>query len=481
MQGLQGLRDDLPLQQGRPGLLRDPPLTRGGRHWAVGAGTAGAFLLGAERAHAHGLVQRANLPIPESLFFLAAGVVLVVSFAALGLLWAKPRLEQPAWRPLPGGALLGSKPVEILCGALGVLTLATTIGAGYLGPDDSLSNFAVIFVFITFWVGMAFVSVIFGDVFHALNPWRAIGRVLKLKGVRPYPERLGVWPASVALFAFTWIELVSEWPQHPAQIATATVVYSVVTLVGMAIYGTEAWTRHGEGFSVYFNLLSRISPLEKRGHTVGIRPLLGGLPPMERPRGIVVFVAVMIGTVTYDGLSQGAAWRWVAERLDFLGVHGVATLGLLLAVALVAGFYRLGMTGAHTVPGSPDVTTLARAFIHSLVPIAAVYVAAHYLSFLVIEGQAIRYTASDPFGQGWDVFGWASTGIDYGVLSQNATWYLQVALVVAGHVAALVLAHDRALVLYGQARLAVRSQYWMLGIMVGFTMLALWLLAQAGS
>ena len=32
-----------------------------------------------------------------------------------------------------------------------------------------------------------------------------------------------------------------------------------------------------------------------------------------------------------------------------------------------------------------------------------------------------------------------------------------------GHVAALVLAHDRALVLYGQAQAAVRSQYWMLG------------------
>jgi hypothetical protein len=139
------------------------------------------------------------------------------------------------------------------------------------------------------------------------------------------------------------------------------------------------------------------------------------------------------------------------------------------------------MTGAHSVAPVPDVTALSRAFVHSLVPIAAVYVAAHYLSFLVIEGQAIRYTASDPFGQGWNLFGWADAGIDYGALSQNATWYLQVALVVAGHVAALVLAHDRALVLYGQARVAVRSQYWMLGIMVGFTTLALWLLAQAGS
>jgi hypothetical protein len=51
---------------------------------------------------------------------------------------------------------------------------------------------------------------------------------------------------------------------------------------------------------------------------------------------------------------------------------------------------------------------------------------------------------------------------------------------VIGHAAALALAHDRALVLYGDARRAVASQYWMLGVMIGFTGLALWLLAQAG-
>ena len=52
---------------------------------------------------------------------------------------------------------------------------------------------------------------------------------------------------------------------------------------------------------------------------------------------------------------------------------------------------------------------------------------------------------------------------------------------VAGHVAALMLAHDRALALYENKRQAVRSQYWMLGIMVGFTSLALWLLSSANA
>jgi hypothetical protein len=431
---------------------------------------------------AHGLVQRANLPIPEWLFGWAAAVVLVVSFAALAVLWSEPRLEGDRWRPLPFGRALGSPVLEAILGGLGFFLLVVVIVAGYIGPSDPLSNFTPVFVLIIFWVGLAFTSVLFGDLFRALNPWRAAARAVRLRGRRPYPEQLGRWPAAAGLFIFTWIELASGWGEHPVRLATATLVYSVLTWAGMALYGVEAWTRNGETFSVYFNFLSRLSIFAKRGREVGVRPLLGGLPPLERPPGTVAFVVVMIGTVTFDGLSQGAIWNDIATALfDTLGATLTDTLGLLAGVGLVAGFYLLGMAGAQTVGGGFTTPELARAFIHSLVPIAAVYVAAHYLTFLIFEGQAIRYTASDPFGRGWDLFGWANDGIDYGVLSQNAAWYLQVGLVVAGHVAALTLAHDRALALYRQPRMAVRSQYWMLAIMIGFTSMALWLLAQAGS
>ena len=195
---------------------------------------------------------------------------------------------------------------------------------------------------------------------------------------------------------------------------------------------------------------------------------------------------VMIGTVTFDGLSQGALWNDIAPTLqDAFGGGDAATkladtIGLLASVGIVAGFYALGIEGARTVGGNMSAARLRRVFIHSLVPIACVYVLAHYLTYLVFEGQAIQYLASDPFGQGWDLFGTASAAIDFSLISQNMTWYLQVGFVVLGHVAALVLAHDRALASYGQASEAVRSQYWMLGIMVGFTLLALWLLRQAG-
>jgi hypothetical protein len=439
-------------------------------------------------ADAHGLAQRSNLPIPEWLFGWAATIVLVASFAALAALWPTPRLERPSWRPLPGGlgSALGSTAVEWACRAIGVALLVLVIAAGYAGEATALDNLAPTFILIIFWVGLVFVSALFGDVFRAFSPWRAF----RFRGIREYPSKLGRYPAAVGLFVFTWIELVSGWGDAPSSLTTAAVVYTVYTLAAQFVYGTDDWSRNGETFSVYFGLFARISPLETRERVVGIRPPLGGLPSLEPLPGTVLFVCVMIGTVTFDGLSQGEAWRSVSvDMVDAVNALGIGldaavkvvdTIGLALGVGLVTGFYRLGIDGAHSVGGGLSAQRLRRGFIHTLVPIAMVYVAAHYLTFLLFEGQAIGYLASDPFGRGWDLFGTASASIDFNWLSQNAAWYLQVAFVVCGHVAALALAHDRALVLYGQAKLAVRSQYWMLGVMVGFTTLALWLLAQAG-
>jgi hypothetical protein len=448
-----------------------------------------AFALLPASAEAHGLVQREQLPIPQWLFAWAAAAVLVISFFALAVLWPQPRLERDSWRPLRGGRFLASAPVQNACGAIGVLLLVVTVAAGYVGSGTALDSWAATFILNTFWVGLVFASILFGDLFRAFSPWRALGRLLPSLE-RPYPEKLGRWPAAAALFVFTWIELVSGWGDHPARLVTAALVYTVGTLAAQYVYGVETWSRRGEAFAVYYNLFSRMSIFETRDAVVGVRPPLAGLPRLDPAAGTVAFVTVMIGTVTYDGLSQGSLWKNAsADMVDALdGVFSVltasriaSTIGLLIGVAIVGGFYRLGIEGARSVGGDVTVKRLENGFAHALLPIAAVYVAAHYFTFLLFEGQAIRYLASDPFGQGWDLFGTVTSGIDYSIFPQKDTWYVQVAFVVVGHVAALTLAHDRALTLYGDAKLAVRSQYWMLGIMVGFTSLALWLLAQAGS
>jgi len=134
--------------------------------------------------------------------------------------------------------------------------------------------------------------------------------------------------------------------------------------------------------------------------------------------------------------------------------------------------------GAHA-----DMTTvaLARRFAHSLVPIALAYVMAHYFSLLAFRGQNLFYLVSDPLGQGKDIFGTANTAVDYTVVSASTVWYVQVGALVIGHVAGLVLAHDRALLTFKDLRAATRSQYWMLAVMIAFTSLGLWLLSQANA
>jgi len=440
---------------------------------------------------AHGLVQRANLPIPEWLFGWAAALVLLVSFVALALLWPEPKLTADRWRTLPGalGRAPGSRPVEIACGAIGVVLLGLVVVAGLGGTQSPLDNFAPSFVFIVFWVGLVFASAVLGNVFAGFSPWRALGRatgwaLTRARGGtplrhRPYPDRLGRWPAVAGVFGFTWIELASDWSEDPRMLAVAVLGYTAITLAGQGVFGVETWTRRGEAFAVYFDLFARIAPFERRGGVAGIRPPLAGLPRLDVVPGTVALILVMIGTVTFDGLSQGRLWTDLTGEAALDAPRLVNTIGLLVGVALVSGFYALGVAGARSVGGDLNAAALRRAFVHSLVPIAMVYVAAHYLTFLLFEGQSIAYLASDPLGEGWDLFGTAGAAIDYGALSQNQAWYLQVGFVVLGHVAALVLAHDRALALYPRSRLAVRSQYWMLAVMVGFTTLALWLLAAA--
>lgn len=452
---------------------------------------------------AHGLSGRADLPIPAWLFGWAAAAVLVVSFVALAALWRTPVLEHYRWKPLQPwlSRAATSRITEALCGLLGVLLLALVIVAGFAGVQSPADNIGPTFVYVVFWCGLVLVSILFGNVFRAFNPWIAIGRAAgwtvrslagqRLEGALPYPERLGRWPAAAGLLAFVWLELIAPNGAEPRTLAAATLVYSSVTLLGMALYGVEPWSRRAETFSVYFEAFSRLAVFERRGDEVGTRPPLAGLTRLGPAPGTVAVLAVMIGSITFDGGQETAVWGEVGPELaGFFASLGAgpaladelaAGAGLLIAILLVAGFYLLGAAGATTVGGGYSLRYLAGAFVHSLVPIALVYVAAHYFTFLLFQGQAMWYLVSDPFGEGWDLFGTRDASIDYGLIGATATWYVQVALVVLGHAAGLALAHDRALVLYRDPRAATRSQLWMLAVMVGFTSLALWLLSQANA
>jgi hypothetical protein len=458
---------------------------------------------------AHALVARKDLPVPAWLFAWGASIVLIVSFFALSAGWRKPRFEEERWRPLGAGfsrVLLGM-PVQALCGAIGVLLLGFSIYAGIHGTEAPDRNFALTFIFVTAWLGFPLFSVIFGDVFRPFNPWRAIGRTVggafsKVAGQRPahlaYPEALGRWPAAFGLLAVVWLEVVYGASGgvavglSPDAAGVAALVYSLYTLAMMALFGVEKWCQRGEVFSVYFGMFSQLGTFGVKDGRLGRRLPLSASTHWATVPGSAAVVIASIASTSFDGAQEGAFKGGILQTFEWLAEAGLGltaslrltdTIFMLLCFAGVGLVYLVGVRGMATVRGAPPLKKLRSGFAHTLIPIAFAYLVAHYFSLFVFQEQAqFTYLLSDPLGTATtDLFGTASGGIDFKLLSANAIWYVQVGALVIGHVAGLTLAHDRATAYWGDYRQAARSQYWMLAVMVAFTCFGLYLLSVANA
>ncbi|HVV90155.1 MAG TPA: fenitrothion hydrolase [Solirubrobacterales bacterium] len=459
---------------------------------------------------AHALVAKQDLPIPAWLFAWAASIVLVVSFFALSAAWRKPRFEEERWRPSAAWLteVLRSWPLQVLCGGLAVFLLGVGIYSGIHGTEAPDRNFAITFFFVTAWIGFPFVSALFGNVWPAFNPWRAIARVAGgayriVAGGRPrhlaYPERLGRWPAALGLLAFVWLEVVYGSSGgvavglEPHAAGVAACVYTGYTLAMMVLFGREEWCARGEIFSVYFGMFSRLAPFGVKDGRIGRRrPLAAATHWATSVPGSTAVVIASIASTSFDGAEDGAykaGLEHVGKWIEGAGVGPLATIriadSIFMAgtVAGVAIVYLLGVKGMRSVPGAPAFKELARGFAHSLIPIALAYLVAHYFSLFVYQEQAqFTYLLSDPLGTSTtNLFGTAEYGIDFNALTPNVIWYVQVAALLAGHVLGLTLAHDKALVYWRDYRRASRSQYWMLAVMVAFTCFGLYLLSVGAS
>jgi hypothetical protein len=427
-------------------------------HLAAALGIVGT----ATPALAHGFGQRYDLPLPLPLFLFGAAAVVALSFAVFSLFgFARragslaPRAELTLTPPRRLAAV-----IVLLLRLLGVGVFVLTVLAGLIGDPNPYRNIAPTMVWIVWWVGLIYVSAFIGDVWTLLNPWRtlfdaadrlyryAFGRALSWR--LQYPHWLGAWPACVLLLAFAWIELIDPNAAVPAHLARLAIAYSLITFAGMLVFGRDAWLAHGEVFSVVFSLFARFAPTEIRAEPcrLALRPFGAGIldAPAVAP-STMAFVLLLLSTVLFDGLGATAAWSELEGALrPRLGQASmlIKTAGLV-ALWLVFLAAYLAVCTAMSVLARRSAAEIAQSFVLTLIPIAIGYHVAHYLVFLLIQGQYIIPLASDPFGWGWNLFGTAAYRVDIAAVGARFAWYAALAAIVLGHVMAIYLAHRRAI------------------------------------
>jgi hypothetical protein len=458
-------------------------------------------------AGAHGFGQRYELPVPLSLYLFGAAAVVALSFAVFGLFVRRTHLLRAGNRydliATAAGRALAQPSVLVALKAVALALFLVAVLAGFIGSRNPYRNIAPTLVWIVWWVGLVYVQAFVGDLWSLINPWRTaydaaewlsrrLGWRQRLSLDLPYPEAVGAWPACLLLLVFSWTELVSANAADPTHIARLAIAYSVLTWAGMVAFGRDAWLRHGEVFSLVFGTFARFAPTEARAEARGdgrllLRPFGAGLS--EAPRlstSMTAFVLLLLATVLYDGLIGTGEWGMLEEALRPLlpgdaeaASTAIKTAGLIgIWLVFLAAYFGICALMSRLGGGSPGALEIAQRFALTLVPIAIGYHVAHYLQFLLVQGQYIIPLLSDPFGWGWNLLGTSGYRVDIGLVGARFSWYAAVAAIVMGHVAAVYLAHVKALGLYDAPGAAVRSQVPLTALMVAYTFLGLSIVAQ---
>ena len=462
---------------------------------------------------AHAIDGAVQLPVPLWLYLLGAAVAVAASFVVTVV--ATRSASGPDYATTPVSATL-STVLRILLRVVGVAWWYGAIVVGFVVAD--ISPLPAVLLWIGIWVALPMVAAVAGNPWPSMSPFRTtyaalewIARRLgaeRLDAGLPYPPWLARWPAVALLAVGVWCELILPGSDVATTVAGLLVGYTVLTVVGMALFGPVAWLRHGELFEVLLGWFGRIGPVARRSvdrelcagcaeacnadrcidcpecataaddgeRRAELRTWFVGLTEPAPPGwSDAAFIVLVLAGVTYDGLSETAFGGALLEALltPLLGALGptsaafllaeTATLAVVVATFILAFSAALALTRA-LAPGAP---MRPAAYASTLLPIAAGYLIAHYLTLVIRGAIWLPALIVDPL---------MSLAPDIGWIPVDAIWYLSVAAIVGGHIAGIVLAHR--LTLRDAPRRATVAGLPMVALMIGYTVLSLWIIAQ---
>ncbi len=423
--------------------------------------------LAAAPASAHALHGNVDAPLPFAAYLVGAAVAVALSFVFVALGDDRPPPAAP-----PGRELTVWRPLRWTLRLLGLAAWFWVVAQALAGGSSDAAVGALL-LWVFGWVGLALLSALLGPVWAWLDPFTTFYDLaaavlrptgLRLPGRAPWHHRTHAWPAVVLLVLFVWLELVAK-VGDVRTLGLVLVAYTLLTLGGMTWYGKVRWRAHGEVFSVWFGLLGRLAPWgvvgRRKDGLVQRRGFGSALSTEHWDRSLLAVMAVGTGSVIWDGISQTQIWYDLAGQPHII----IETAILLGFLALMVGLVLLVSERVGRV-----------AMGAGLVPVAVGYLVAHYLTYLLTEGQRIVVALSDPLQQGWDLFGTVQFEPREDFLSSSVVWTMQVTAVVIGHVVGAWLGHSA--VRRRRAEGETVSQWPLAALMSGMTVLALWSLGQ---
>lgn len=430
----------------------------------------------------HGLGGAQDLPISRELAILGAAAAVAISFVVLALAWRSPRYDNDtSGRPAPPwlAAFVDSAWWRGLLRLVGLLALVYLVVVAVLGKDLLINPiFGIFYVWV--WVGVPIASLLLGRVWRAISPFRLISTGIARvsggdadEGVFRYPERLGMWPAAVGLFAFVWMELVYPHNVDLSPVRLWCGIYLGLMIIGGALFGNTFFAR-ADPFEVYSSLVAQLSVWGRRHGQLVLRSPLANLETTPATAGLIGVIAVLFGSTAFDAFRESTRWLtfiqgngWSTYLQNNLGLLGSClAVGLIFSIACVC-------TGV-----GPDLrrATLPDQFAFSVIPIVVGYIVAHYLSYFVEIGTQTLIQVSDPLSDGSNLFGTGGLAVPYW-LSYHPTFLadVKVLAVVAGHVVGVIAAHERAIKLLPKKH-QLTGQLPLLAAMIVFTTGGLYLL-----
>jgi hypothetical protein len=444
---------------------------------------------------AHAFGARYDSPVPLLLFVLGGAAVVLLSFAVVYRREvadndSKGVLEDVIVPPRAGfGASAAS-----------VLVLALLVLAGLLGSQEVPENILPTVFWVVGWVAVPLSVGVLGDWTGPANPFAAIARAAGTPAVRRLvlgrAEPLGwspgrAWWISSGVYAVVVVGelIINDIATLPRVTAVALVAYALVCAAGGIVVGADAWTSRGEIFTVMLATWGRLGCWRFRAP--GRRGFAGGLAvPFEPAPGRVVGVLLLLVSVSFDGLLSTPQWSRLASALPAGWAPGSGGYGAFGTVAFatltgctLAVFGMFAVAAARAAGRRLGILQALTGLLPSLLPIAFGYLLAHYLQYVLINGQLMLPLLGNPVGStNWPLhlpYPFNDTyEVATGIMPTSVVWYVQMAVIVVAHIVAVVLAHRHLVVTAPAARQARRSEWPWLVAMVGYTMLSLWLLAQ---